>query len=226
MRQFFEERNLLPAIHETSAGRHFVAGAYELIVGDAFALDADVLAGCAAVYDRAALIALPPDLRLRYRDTVYASLPTGCQGLLITLEYPQAEKAGPLSDAEDAAKLAAMQEHWRLLYVAMTRAEEALFIGGSLGPKEKAPADDSWYARLAPLFEGEELTDPVWNWRKEWGERAAPLVPDDSVVAGEAAAPALPGWATTPIGPEPRPPRPLAPSSAGEDAGAAPPLCL
>ena len=30
-----------------------------------------------------------------------------------------------------------MQEHWRLLYVAMTRAEEALFIGGSLGRRSE-----------------------------------------------------------------------------------------
>ena len=29
-----------------------------------------------------------------------------------------------------------MQEHWRLLYVALTRAEEALFIGGSLNKNE------------------------------------------------------------------------------------------
>jgi ATP-dependent helicase/nuclease subunit A len=34
----------------------------------------------------------------------------------------------------------------------------------------------------------------------------------------------LPDWATRPIGPEPRPPRPLAPSSAGEEQGADPPL--
>jgi ATP-dependent helicase/nuclease subunit A len=33
-----------------------------------------------------------------------------------------------------------------------------------------------------------------------------------------------PTWATRPIGPEPRPPRPLAPSSAGEEHGADPPL--
>jgi ATP-dependent helicase/nuclease subunit A len=137
------------------------------------------------------------------------------------------EKKGRIAEAEEAKAAAALQEHWRLLYVALTRAEEALFIGGSLNKNEAKkgfPHDDSWYARLAPLFEGGELTDPVWNWRKEWGERAAPLVPDDSADAGEGAAPALPGWATTPIGPEPRPPRPLAPSSAGEDAGAAPPL--
>ncbi len=33
-----------------------------------------------------------------------------------------------------------------------------------------------------------------------------------------------PDWAMRPIGPEPRPPRPLAPSSAGEDLGSDPPL--
>jgi ATP-dependent helicase/nuclease subunit A len=138
----------------------------------------------------------------------------------------KAEKAGPLCDAEDAAKLAAMQEHWRLLYVALTRAEEALFIGGSLNKteaKKGEPHADSWYARLAPLFEGEQLDDLVWGWRKEWGLRAAPLEAEDGSGA-EAAVPELPRWMTTPIGPEPRPPRPLAPSAAGEEAGAEPPL--
>lgn len=136
------------------------------------------------------------------------------------------EKRGRIADAEEAKKAAVLQEHWRLLYVALTRAEEALFIGGSLNKNEAkkgVPHADSWYARLAPLFEGEELSDPIWVWRKEWGERAEPLVPEDANT--EAAAPlALPRWVTTPIGPEPRPPRPLAPSSAGEDGGAAPPL--
>jgi thiopurine S-methyltransferase len=65
------------------------------------------------VYDRAALIALPPDLRLRYRDTVYASLPAGCQGLLITLEYPQAEKAGPPFSVEQAEVDALFAAPWR-----------------------------------------------------------------------------------------------------------------
>jgi len=95
VRQFFEARDLEPSIHDTAAGRHFMAGPYELIVGDAFALAADVLADCAAVYDRAALIALPPDLRRRYASTAWRRLPPGCRGLLVTLEYPQAEKAGP-----------------------------------------------------------------------------------------------------------------------------------
>src|SRR5690606_20400859 len=53
------------------------------------------LAECAAVFDRAALIALPPELRRRYVETTWTSLPDHCRGLLVTLEYPQAEKAGP-----------------------------------------------------------------------------------------------------------------------------------
>ena len=93
--QFFAEHALAPDVHETTNGRHFVAGPIELIQGDAFELDAEVLAGCDAVYDRAALIALPAELRRRYRDTVYARLPRGCRGLLVTLEYPQSEKQGP-----------------------------------------------------------------------------------------------------------------------------------
>jgi ATP-dependent helicase/nuclease subunit A len=136
------------------------------------------------------------------------------------------ERKGPIAEAAEAKEAAALQEHWRLLYVALTRAEEALFIGGSLNKKEAkkgVPHEDSWYARLAPLFEGEELTDPVWPWRKEWGHRADPLVPDDSA-GTPAAPPELPRWIVTPIGPEPRPPRPLSPSSAGEDSGAEPPL--
>lgn len=137
----------------------------------------------------------------------------------------KAERCGPVAEAADAAKIAQDQEHWRLMYVAMTRAEEALFIGGSLGKsrRDKGPHDDSWYAKLAPLFSGEALVDPLWGARQEWGTRAPPLAQVDTGIAGGEDAP-LPEWATRPIGPEPRPPRPLAPSAAGEDASADPPL--
>ncbi len=134
------------------------------------------------------------------------------------------EKAGPIADAAEQARVAAMQEHWRLMYVAMTRAEEALFIGGSLGKKQrdKGPHQESWYAKLAPLFDGAMLDDPLWQARQEWGTRAPPLVQVETEQA-DGAMP-LPVWAMAPIGPEPRPPRPLAPSNAGEDRAADPPL--
>ena len=132
------------------------------------------------------------------------------------------EKAGPVLEAEAAAKAADRAEHWRLLYVAMTRAEEALFIGGALGKRETEPAPDSWYARLSPLLTGDELADDIWGARREWGTHAPPIAARSG--AGDADRPVLPGWATTPVGPEPRPPRPLAPSSAGSEHGADPPL--
>ncbi|MXO68424.1 double-strand break repair helicase AddA [Altererythrobacter marinus] len=133
------------------------------------------------------------------------------------------QRLGPVAAAHDAALAEEMREHWRLLYVAMTRAEEALFIGGSLGPRDKGePHPDSWYARLAPLFEGEGLADDLWGARWEIGAPAPPLRPEEPVT--ESAPADLPGWARRPVGPEPRPPRPLAPSAAGEDSAADPPL--
>lgn len=135
------------------------------------------------------------------------------------------ERKGRIAEAEAAKAAALMKEHWRLLYVAMTRTEEALFIGGSLGKREAkagVPHEDSWYARLKPLFEEAPIEDPIWGTRQEWGERAGPLVPDDAASPTSADI-ALPLWVTTPVGEEPRPPRPLAPSAAGEEAGAAPP---
>ncbi|MEO5962165.1 MAG: thiopurine S-methyltransferase [Thermomonas sp.] len=101
--QFFAEHGLIPEIQGSRFGTHFRAGGIEIIHGDAFGLDTDILADCAAVFDRAAMIALPPPMRVRYADTVYARLPAGCRGLLITLEYPQAEREGPpfaISEAE------------------------------------------------------------------------------------------------------------------------------
>lgn len=97
--QFFAENDLQTDTFETRYGHHYRADigerAIELICGDAFALDAEILAGCAAALDRAALIALPQNLRRRYAETLYARLPTGCRTLLITLEYPPLEKQGP-----------------------------------------------------------------------------------------------------------------------------------
>jgi ATP-dependent helicase/nuclease subunit A len=132
------------------------------------------------------------------------------------------EKFGPILEAEETAARAEREEHWRLLYVAMTRAEEALFIGGSLNRKEKdGPKEDSWFARLKPLFPAEGIGDAIWGQRWEIGERPAPVAAEPTV---QAPLPELPAWALAPVGPEPRPPRPLAPSSVGEEFAPDPPL--
>jgi thiopurine S-methyltransferase len=93
--QFFSENNLQPAIHQTPAGAHYAAGNIEIICGDIFDLDAEIFSSCLGVYDRAALIALPPEMRDRYVQHIYAQLPAKYRGLLITLDYPQEQMNGP-----------------------------------------------------------------------------------------------------------------------------------
>ncbi|SBV35312.1 Thiopurine S-methyltransferase [uncultured Stenotrophomonas sp.] len=112
--QFFADAGITPERHASGNAEHFTAGPIEIIRGDAFALDDALLAGIAAVYDRAALIALPPELRRRYRDTVYARLPAACQALVITLEYPQAEKSGPPFSVDQDEMQALFAAGWQL----------------------------------------------------------------------------------------------------------------
>ncbi|GAB58600.1 thiopurine S-methyltransferase [Rheinheimera nanhaiensis] len=63
--------------------------------GDFFALSPVELEGASLVYDRAALIALPEQMRQQYAAKLRQLLPAGSTMLLISLEYPQHEKQGP-----------------------------------------------------------------------------------------------------------------------------------
>ena len=112
--QFFAEHALQPEVIEPRYGTHYRAGDIELICGDVFALDAAALDDCAAVYDRAALVALPAELRRRYVDEIYARLPAACCGLLITLEYPAHEKDGPPFTVTEAEVRGRYAPHWTI----------------------------------------------------------------------------------------------------------------
>ncbi|UHL62677.1 thiopurine S-methyltransferase [Paralcaligenes sp. KSB-10] len=112
--QFFAENKLHPDSHDTLLGRHFIAGNIEVICGDIFSLDAATLAECAGVYDRAALIALPPAMRQRYVQHIYGQLPPQCRGLLITLDYPQQQMDGPPFAVLDAEVQSLYAGTWRI----------------------------------------------------------------------------------------------------------------
>ncbi len=68
---------------------------YTLYGGDFFALNAAALQSCNAVYDRAALVAFPPEMRQRYVQHLKYITPANCPILLITLEYNEGEMDGP-----------------------------------------------------------------------------------------------------------------------------------
>lgn len=101
-RAFFDERGLEPDRTRRDGFEVYSAGGITLWVGDIFALPAAVLADCDALYDRAALIALPPGTRERYADLLCRHLPDGCRGLLVTLAYDQNEMDGPPFSVPDS----------------------------------------------------------------------------------------------------------------------------
>jgi thiopurine S-methyltransferase len=111
---FFSEQNLTPRITRRGVFKVYQADLIEVWCGDFFALDAEALADCTALYDRAALIALPPLMLAQYVEHLNAFLRTGCQGLLITLDYDQTQKAGPPFAVTDDEVKVLLGTHWSL----------------------------------------------------------------------------------------------------------------
>ena len=99
---FYSERGLPPQRSHVGSLECWAGNGYQLYVGDFFDLGAPHLAGVRAVYDRAALIALPAPLRRRYADHLAAILAPGTRMLLITMDYPQQQMAGPPFSVPDA----------------------------------------------------------------------------------------------------------------------------
>ncbi|MBU2013880.1 thiopurine S-methyltransferase [Stutzerimonas chloritidismutans] len=92
---FFSEQQLEAEISQRGPFKVYRSDTLEIRCGDFFALSATDVLGCQAVYDRAALIALPHAMRQRYTALMSSILPAGCQQLLVTLDYDQAEMEGP-----------------------------------------------------------------------------------------------------------------------------------
>lgn len=139
---FFAEQGLQPQIEEQGAFVRFRVDAIELWCGDFFALTAADVEQCHLFYDRAALIALPLEMRQRYAAHLQVILPQACRGLLVTLDYPQEQMNGPpfavpaeqvqafYDDCWDVRLLArddVLGENWRFLQRGLTRLEELVF---------------------------------------------------------------------------------------------------
>ncbi len=142
-----------------------------------------------------------------------------------------------LGEARAARKRAQEQEYRRLLYVALTRAEDRLYLCGWL--TKNAPPQGNWYQlvenalqRLAESGEAEavdfdftaDLGAEGWagpGWRLARPQTApmaaAAVVPEEAAEAAPERLPeALPAWARQAAPPEPAPPQPLAPSRPAE----------
>lgn len=72
----------------------YAAAGIDIFVGDLFDLGPEVLGPVDAIYDRAALVALPENMRARYTGHLRA-ITGGAPQLLICFEYDQSRHAGP-----------------------------------------------------------------------------------------------------------------------------------
>lgn len=95
LRDFFAENQLRPQHLHRPPFDIWQADGMQLLCGDFFQLAAADLGAIAAVYDRASLIALPPDLRRRYAEKLIGLLPAQVEMLLVTMEYPPGPMQGP-----------------------------------------------------------------------------------------------------------------------------------
>ncbi|WP_267386412.1 double-strand break repair helicase AddA [Sphingomonas sp. GC_Shp_3] len=138
---------------------------------------------------------------------------------------PRKEEAGPLAELIEQTAQRELEEHWRLFYVAATRAEERLVIAGSLGPLAKGePPPASWYAAAAQAMADLGVAAAEDGARDYvGGGDLKPVKRRERNVGMADPHPPVPDWAYQAAPLEARPPRPLAPSSLGDDAVADPP---
>lgn len=101
VRDFFAENGLEATQTNQGAFERWEGDGFVLLCGDFFAVAEAHLEGATAVYDRAALIAFPPEDRKRYVDRLRALLPLGGQSLLVTIAYPQDQHGGPPFSVSD-----------------------------------------------------------------------------------------------------------------------------
>lgn len=110
--QLFAELGIEPQRSSEDGLIHFFADGIDVFVGDIFNLRRQTLGAVDAVYDRAALVALPEGMRQRYAQHLTA-ITNGAPQLLISYEYDQSLQAGPpfaVFEAEITAHYAATHQ--------------------------------------------------------------------------------------------------------------------
>lgn len=101
VKQFFDEHG---TVAETEVSGDLViyrAGAITVIAGDFFSVTHDHIGPIDAVFDRAALVALPPDIRTRYVAHLRTLASDATRELLVSIEYPPEASNGPPFSIEE-----------------------------------------------------------------------------------------------------------------------------
>lgn len=105
VREFFEEGALEPRRAKKGCFEAWEAQGFRVLQGDFFDLRTEDLEGVEAVYDRAALVAFPPEMRRSYVREFSDKLPASISILLIAMEArPHTGNGPPFSVMESEVR--------------------------------------------------------------------------------------------------------------------------
>lgn len=94
IKQLFLDIGVEPKISDIGELKHYSAENIDIFVGDIFQLSRPILGQVDGIYDRAALVALPAEIRKQY-TTHIIELTDNAPQLLICFEYDQTVMDGP-----------------------------------------------------------------------------------------------------------------------------------
>ena len=135
VRDFFEEGGIRPSVTQEPPFERWTGGGVDVLLGDFFDLRPEHLGDTGRFYDRAALIALPPELRRGYAEHLKGVLSGEVLGLLLSIEYDQREMEGPPFSVDEEEVRSLFEPDWT---VEKLLAEDVL---------ESSPMGD-WLSRL------------------------------------------------------------------------------
>ncbi len=137
VKQLFEELGVVPDISPAGARTRYSAPDIDIFVGDIFDLSEELLGAVDAVYDRAALVALPEEMREEYVRQV-AKITDNAPKLLLTFEYDQSQLAGPPFSIDEDSVRTLHSDSYRLTLL------EKVQVSGGL--KGRVNAEEAvWY---------------------------------------------------------------------------------
>lgn len=113
VQELFAELGLTPKVKQIDQLLYYQAEGLDVFVGDVFALDVETLGQIAAIYDRAALVALPEAMRRDYSQHL-EQITQGAKQLLITFEYDQTLMSGPPFSVPEAEVCAHYKENYHI----------------------------------------------------------------------------------------------------------------
>lgn len=114
VKAFFKENGLKPVKRRKGKFMHWTCGNIDILCGDYFSLSADDLGHIDKVYDRAALTALPEDVRKDYILQLRSIVPKNSHILLLTIEDIDQNDSMDTSDGIDEEVTSLYSEYYEI----------------------------------------------------------------------------------------------------------------